>query len=191
MIYVELKLLKKNKVNKLKLFKDKTDEFFRWVRGTELVELDDIDVSEDPVRPELTLGWRISNGRKIYGLKYDNAIEGIICIAFTNDIPHSVKELDMMSELAHLKDEKNIAIAYTVWSRKRGAGKEIIHKVLEFAKKNNIERVITLSPLTPMATHFHIRNGAKQISINKSTQNFEYKLKEIKWNEQNTIRRAK
>lgn len=180
MIYVELKLLKKNKVNKLKLFKDKTDEFFRWVRGTELVELDDIDVSEDPVRPELTLGWRISNGRKIYGLKYDNAIEGIICIAFTNDIPHSVKELDMMSELAHLKDEKNIAIAYTVWSRKRGAGKEIIHKVLEFAKKNNIERVITLSPLTPMATHFHIRNGAKQISINKSTQNFEYKLKEIK-----------
>ena len=177
MIYVELKLLKKNKVTKLKLFKDKTDEFFRWVRGTELVELDDIDVSEDPVRPELTLGWRISNGRKIYGLKYDNAIEGIICIAFTNDIPHSVKELDMMSELAHLKDEKNIAIAYTVWSRKRGAGKEIINKVIEYAKKQGIERVITLSPLTPMATHFHIRNGAKQISINEKTQNFEYELR--------------
>ena len=177
MIYVELKLLKKNKVTKLKLFKDKTDEFFRWVRGTELVELDDIDVSEDPVRPELTLGWRISNGRKIYGLKYDNAIEGIICIAFTNDVPHSVKELDMMSELAHLKDEKNIAIAYTVWSRKRGAGKEIINKVIEYAKKQGIERVITLSPLTPMATHFHIRNGAKQISINEKTQNFEYELR--------------
>lgn len=165
---------------KLKLFKDKSEEFFRWVKGTELVELDDIDVSEDPVRPELTLGWRITNGRKIYGLKYDNAIEGIICIAYTNDIPHSVKELDMMSELAHLKDEKNIAIAYTVWSRKRGAGKEIIHKVLEFAKKEGIKQVVTLSPLTPMATHFHIRNGAKQISINKETQNFEYNLKEKK-----------
>lgn len=165
---------------KLKLFKDKSEEFFRWVKGTELVELDDIDVSEDPVRPELTLGWRITNGRKIYGLKYDNAIEGIICIAYTNDIPHSVKELDMMSELAHLKDEKNIAIAYTVWSRKRGAGKEIIHKVLDFAKKEGIKQVVTLSPLTPMATHFHIRNGAKQISINKETQNFEYNLKEKK-----------
>lgn len=164
----------------MKLFKDKSEEFFRWVKGTELVELDDIDVSEDPVRPELTLGWRITNGRKIYGLKYDNAIEGIICIAYTNDIPHSVKELDMMSELAHLKDEKNIAIAYTVWSRKRGAGKEIIHKVLEFAKKEGIKQVVTLSPLTPMATHFHIRNGAKQISINKETQNFEYNLKEKK-----------
>ena len=154
------------------------NEFFRWVKGTELVELDDIDVSEDPVRPELTLGWRITNGRKIYGLKYEDQIEGIICVAYTNDIPHSVKELDMMSELAHIKDEKNIAIAYTVWSRKRGAGKEIINKVLEFAKEQDIDRVVTLSPLTPMATHFHIRNGAKQISINKETQNFEYKLGE-------------
>jgi GNAT superfamily N-acetyltransferase len=160
----------------MKLFKDKSEEFFRWVKGTELVELDDIDVSEDPVRPELTLGWRISKGRKIYGLKYENEIEGIICIAFTNDVPHNVKELDLMSELAHLKDEKNIAIAYTVWSRKRGAGKEIIKKVLEFAKKNGIKRVVTLSPLNPMATHFHIKNGAKQVAIHHQTQNFEYTL---------------
>lgn len=160
----------------MKLFKDKSEEFFRWVKGTELVELDDIDVSEDPVRPELTLGWRISNGRKIFGLKYENEIEGIICIAFTNDIPHNVKELDLMSELAHLKEEKNTAIAYTVWSRKRGAGKEIINKVLEYAKTQGIERVVTLSPLNPMATHFHIKNGAKQIAIHNQTQNFEYKL---------------
>ncbi len=160
----------------MKLFKDKSEEFFRWVKGTELVELDDIDVSEDPVRPELTLGWRISNGRKIFGLKYENEIEGIICIAFTNDIPHNVKELDLMSELAHLKEEKNTAIAYTVWSRKRGAGKEIINKVLEYAKAQGIERVVTLSPLNPMATHFHIKNGAKQIAIHHQTQNFEYKL---------------
>ena len=160
----------------MKLFKDKSEEFFRWVKGTELVELDDIDVSEDPVRPELTLGWRISNGRKIFGLKYENEIEGIICIAFTNDIPHNVKELDLMSELAHLKEEKNTAIAYTVWSRKRGAGKEIINKVLEYAKTQGIERVVTLSPLNPMATHFHIKNGAKQIAIHNQTQNFEYNL---------------
>jgi hypothetical protein len=160
----------------MKKLKDNVNEFFRWVKGTELVELDDIDVSEDPVRPELTLGWRITNGRKIYGLKYENEIEGIICIAYTSDIPHSIKELDMMSELANLKDEKNIAIAYTVWSRKKGAGKEIVNKVVEFAKQSGIKRVVTLSPLTPMATHFHISNGAKQISINKDTQNFEYKI---------------
>ena len=129
------------------------------------------------IRDRLTLGWRISNGRKIYGLKYENEIEGIICIAYTNEVPHSVKELDMMSELVHMKKEQpKIAIAYTVWSRKRGAGREIIQKVLEFAKTQGVERVVTLSPLTPMATHFHIKNGAKQISINDTTQNFEYEL---------------
>jgi predicted GNAT family acetyltransferase len=158
-------------------YKGKLDGFFRWVKGTELVELTDIDVSEDPVRPELTLDWRMSNGRKIFGLKYEDDIEGIICVAFTNDVPHSVKELDMMSELVYMKKEHpKVAIAYTVWSRKRGAGREIIQKVLEFAKTKGIERVVTLSPLTPMATHFHIKNGAKQISINDNTQNFEYGL---------------
>ena len=160
----------------MELFKEKFRNFYKWVKGTERVELDDMDVEEDPVRPELTLGWRITKGRKIYGLKYEDEIEGIICVAFTNDIPHNVKELDMMSELADIKDEKNIAIAYTVWSRKRGAGREIMNKVIDYAKKNKIKRLVTLSPLTPMATHYHIRNGAKQISINKETQNFEYQI---------------
>jgi len=160
----------------LKIVKDKINDYFRWVKGTELVELDDIDVSEDPVRPELTLGWRIINGRKIYGLQYEGNIEAIICIAYTNDLPKSVRELDMMSELAFLKEEKQMAIAYTVWSRKRGAGKEIVNKVVEHARKEGIKRVVTLSPLTPMATHFHISNGAKQVSINEDTQNFEYNV---------------
>ena len=40
----------------------------------------------------------------------------------------------------------------------------------------HIQQLITLSPLTPVATHYHIRNGAKLISINPTTQNFEYKL---------------
>ena len=160
----------------MKIFKNKLSFFFKWVKGTELVELDDIDVSEDPVRPELTLGFRITNGSDLT-LKMLNEIEGIICIAYTNDVPTSIKELDIMSELADIKNEKKIAIAYTVWSRKRGAGKEIVKKLLKMAKENKIERVITLSPLTPMATHFHIRNGAKQININDYTQNFEYAIR--------------
>ena len=41
------------------MYKNKVDDFFRWVKGTELVELDNIDVSEDPVRPELTLGFEL------------------------------------------------------------------------------------------------------------------------------------
>ena len=159
------------------IIKDKIDNFFKWVKGTQLVELDSINVKEDPVRPELDLEFRKSYGRKIYGLKFDNEIEGIVCIAYTNDIPKSVKELDIMSQNAALKKDANTAVAYTVWSRKRGAGREIIQKAIEFIKsKKEIKKVVTLSPLTPMATHFHIRNKAKLISINPTTQTFEYKL---------------
>lgn len=161
----------------MKLFTDNVDKFFKWVKGTELVELNDIDPSEDPVRPELDVEWRTSYGRKMYGLKYEDSIEGIICIAYTNDIPHSVKELDLMSQNAHLQENVNTVVAYTVWSRKRGAGKEIIEKFREFVKMNpDIKTLVTLSPLTPIATHFHIRNGAKLIKINPTTQNFKYEL---------------
>ena len=156
----------------MKIWKNKVDDFFKWIKGTELVELDNIDVSEDPVRPELTLGFRITHGRKIFGLKYNNEIEAIICVAFCPEIPYTVREMDYMSRV----DNGEIAIAYTVWSRKRGAGREIIIKLREWVIKNNYKRLVTLSPLTPMATHFHIKNGAKQIKVSEETQNFEYKL---------------
>ena len=160
----------------MKILKDNINDFFKWVKGTELVELDNIDVAEDPVRPELTLGFRITHGRKIFGLKYNDEIEAIICVAFCPEVPYTVREMDYMSRVPTPWNDGKIAIAYTVWSRKRGAGKEIINKLGEWAKKNKVERLITLSPLTPMATHFHIRNGAKQVHINEETQNFEYKL---------------
>ena len=82
-----------------------------------------------------------------------------------------------MSQAANQDGQRGeIVVAYTVWSRKRGAGKEIIKKLSEWCKEHKFERLVTLSPLTSMATHFHIRNGAKQIHINDETQNFEYKL---------------
>ena len=160
-------------------YKDKLSNFFKWVKGTELVELDDIDVSEDPVRPELTLGFRIMHGRKIFGLKYENEIEAIVCVAYCPEVPFTVREMDYMSQAANQDGQRGeIVVAYTVWSRKRGAGKEIIKKLGEWVQENKFKRLVTLSPLTPMATHFHIRNGAKQVHINDVTQNFEYKINE-------------
>ena len=161
----------------MKKFKDNIDDFFKWVKGTELVELDDIDVSEDPVRPELTLGFRIMQGRKIFGLQHNDEIEAIVCVAFCPEVPHTVREMDYMSQAANQDGQRGeILVAYTVWSRKIGAGKEIINKLAEWADKQNFARLVTLSPLTPMATHFHIKNGAKQVHINDQSQNFEYKL---------------
>ena len=148
--------------------------FFKWIKKTQLVQLVEINPEDDPVRPELDNEFRVSNGRKIFGLKYNNEIEGVVCIAFTNELPATVKELDLMS--VNEKDSQ-IAIAYTLWSLKKGAGKKIMKELLKYMKEqNNIDSIMTLSPLTPMATHYHIRNGAKLIKINPTTQNFEYKV---------------
>jgi hypothetical protein len=70
-----------------------------------------------------------------------------------------------------------IAIAYTVWSKKKGGGKLIVKEVFKKIKKSNhLNRLITLSPLTEMARNFHLRNGAYELQVNKETQNFEYKI---------------
>ena len=148
--------------------------FFKWIKKTELVQLSEINPEDDPVRPELDNEFRISNGRKIFGLKYNNEIEGVVCIAFTNELPATVKELDLMSVS---EKDSQIAIAYTLWSLKKGAGKKIMKELLKYMKQqNNIDSIMTLSPLTPVATHYHIRNGAKLIKINPTTQNFQYKV---------------
>ena len=149
-------------------------DFFKWIKKTELVQLSEINHEDDPVRPELDNEFRISNGRKIFGLKYNNEIEGVVCIAFTNELPATVKELDLMSVS---EKDSQIAIAYTLWSLKKGAGKKIMKELLKYMKQqNNIDSIMTLSPLTPVATHYHIRNGAKLIKINPTTQNFQYKV---------------
>ena len=148
--------------------------FFNWIKKSELVVLNEINIKDDPIRPELTNKFRTSQGRKIFGLKYNDEIEGVACIAFTTDIPATIKELELMSIE---EEESKIAIAYTLWSLKKGAGKKIMKELLKYMReKNHLDNVITLSPLTPMATHYHIRNGARLIRINPTTQNFEYKV---------------
>ena len=106
-----------------------------------------------------------------------------MCFAYTNKIPKSVDELEKLSTDAFLqsamRDQSGgqIAIAYTVWSKKKGGGKLIVKEVFKKIKKSNhLNRLITLSPLTEMATKFHNNNGAKLIQINETTQNFEYKV---------------
>ena len=162
----------------MKKFQNSISNFFSWLTKTELVELDNVDISEDPIRPEYDNSFRTSYGRKIYGLKSHENIEGFICIAFCNEVPQTMKELDLMSKNAFHEKNGNIAVAYTVWSRKRGAGKETIFNTKKFIKEeiNTVNRFITLSPLTPIATHFHIKHGAKLININATSQNFEYEF---------------
>ena len=166
-----------------KNFQDKIKNFFDWVKGAQLVELEKCDTSDDPVRPELSNEFRTSYGRKIYGVKYQNEIHAVMCFAFTNEIPKTVSQLDSLSKDAFLQSANRgqqvgkIAIAYTVWSKKKGGGKLIVKEVYKMIKKSNhLNRLITLSPLTEMARKFHLRNGAVELQVNDETQNFEYKV---------------
>ena len=108
-----------------KKVKEKIEDFFDWIKGAELVELETCNTAEDPVRPELDIKFRTSYGRKIFGVKYKKEICAIMCFGFTNEIPKSVEELDLMTKDAHLQStlrDQNvgkIAIAYTIWSKKR------------------------------------------------------------------------
>ena len=159
------------------------DTFFEWIKGAELIELKECNTDEDPVRPELDNIFRRSFGRKIYGVKYMGEIHAVMCFAYTNEIPKDVTELDKFSHDAFLQSANRdqnvgkIAIAYTVWSKKKGGGKLIVKEVFKKIKKSNhLNRLVTLSPLTEMATKFHSRNGAKLLQVNKTTQNFEYQV---------------
>jgi len=101
-------------MNLFKWFDKKNFVDFSWLKKAEFIELDEIDVAEDPVRPELDLNWRKSFDRKIYGLKHNNDIEAIICLAYTNDVPHTVRELDLMSKVNKYEKNADTIIAYTV-----------------------------------------------------------------------------
>ena len=173
----KLNILKKRKIDK------KLGSFFNWVKGAKLVELKSCNITEDPVRPELDVIFRRSYGRKIFGVEYNKEICAIMCFGFTNEIPKTVKELDLMTRDAYLKSAQRdqnigqIAIAYTIWSKKRGGGKLIVKEIFKMIKKSNhLNRLITLSPLTEMARNFHLNNGAIELQVNQESQNFEYKI---------------
>jgi len=155
----------------------------------ELIELEHVDVTEDPVRPELSMEFRRSNGKKVLGLKDEAGdIAAIICLAFTNDVPATVEEMALMSHDAYNQSilrgglVGKIAIAYTVWAKKKGGGKHILNEVYKkYKREHHIDRLITLSPLTEMAERFHLKNGAKLLRKNEHTQNFEYDITLEQW----------
>ena len=133
--------------------------------------------------------FRQAYGRKIYGIKDEEGdIAAVMCFAFTNDIPKSVEEMDTMSKDAAMQAvhragvQGSIAIAYTVWAKKKGGGKHMVNEVYKMMKQSNhLNRLITLSPLTDMARKFHLKNGAKEVQVNTSTQNFEYDIELENW----------
>lgn len=129
--------------------------------------------NKDPVRPELNISFRTALGRKVFGLADDSGdYKSFVCIAKTTSVPSDTKELDEFTS-----ESGSIVVPYSVWSYHKGAGREIINRLLDLAREDEtISRVITLSPQTDMAKKFHLRNNAFELRVNDSTVNFEYIL---------------
>ena len=125
-----------------------------------------MSIADDPVRPELSLEFRLSHGREIYSTR-----GAIVCIAYCNDIPKKVDDLNKMAGLDN-------AIFYTVWSYRKGAGRDIITLMLDYFKTEKpwLKRFVTLSPKTEMAHNFHLNNGAVVLQRNRQSVNYEYIL---------------
>ena len=58
----------------------------------------------------------------------------------------------------------------------------MVNEVYKMIKdSNHLSRLVTLSPLTDMARKFHLKNGAKEVQVNLTTQNFEYDIELDEW----------
>ena len=121
-----------------------------------------VKIKDDPVR-DVSYRFRTTQGRCIYTIPG----KAVVCIANTFELPISMQELEMYSQ----KDAKEFTIFYTVWSYEKGYGRTILNELLPLLQT---ERFVTLSPKTEMAKRFHLRNGAKLISDNETSYNFEY-----------------
>jgi hypothetical protein len=142
---------------------------------------------DDPVRPHLSAEFRTTNGRQVWGLFEDQyAVEhvpldkprAIICVAFAYDAPRDEHELDIYSNSYANGGplSANTAVFYTVWSYGAGAGRQIVNTLAAHIlnTRSEIERWVTLSPLTDMAARFHTKNGAQLNSVHDTCQVFEY-----------------
>jgi hypothetical protein len=131
---------------------------------------------KDPVRPDIPRSWRIeslNNTREVFiwgkRIGFNLWFDACICVAHLEGIPTTEKELMTMNPGDH-------SIFYTVWSAKKGAGRQIIVSTLEHLKTKFLptQRYITMSPKTEMAMKFHLKNGAILLQENEETNNFEY-----------------
>ena len=70
----------------------------------------------------------------------------------------------------------DVAVFYTIWSYKPGAGRKLISTARLWIGSNraNITKFVTLSPPTEMARVFHLKNGAEVFRINPDTVNYLY-----------------
>ena len=129
-------------------------------------------IKDDPVRPEISTEFRISNNRFVSAL-VEETPKAIVCVSLHDFIPQSVDDLSKECQ------SQTTAIFYTIWSYTPGAATDLLFQTVNQIKQlyPTIERFVTLSPKTDMARNFHLKNGAVIYRENDSTINYEYQIK--------------
>jgi hypothetical protein len=128
-------------------------------------------IKDDPVRPEISTDFRVSNGRIVAALSdNDDDPDAMVCVSFHDFVPAGVDDLSNVSEVP------TTAVFYTIWSYKAGKGQELLFRAVKGIQEQypSVTRFVTLSPKTNMARRFHLKNGAIVFRENLETINYEY-----------------
>jgi hypothetical protein len=128
-------------------------------------------IKDDPVRPEISTDFRVSDGRVVAALTNDEEQpDAMVCVSFHDFVPEDVEGLNKTAQVP------TTAIFYTIWSYKSGKGKELLYRAVKGiqAQYPSVTRFVTLSPKTNMARRFHLKNGAIVFRENLDTTNYEY-----------------
>ena len=128
-------------------------------------------IKDDPVRPEISKDFRVSDGRVVAALTDEEQNpEAMVCVSFHDFVPEDVEGLKKTSQVP------TTAIFYTIWSYKSGKGKDLLYQAVKGiqAQYPSVTRFVTLSPKTNLARRFHLKNGAIVLRENIDTTNYEY-----------------
>ena len=127
-------------------------------------------IKDDPVRPEISTEFRVSDGRMVAALVNEDKPDAMVCVSFHDYVPESVEGLKQTTQVP------TTAVFYTIWSYKNGKGQQLLIEAVKGIQKEypSVTRFVTLSPKTEVARRFHLRNGAIVFRENEETINYEY-----------------
>jgi hypothetical protein len=131
-------------------------------------------IKDDPVRPHIPLEQRINDAAEMLILMAGEEVLAATCMQWLSTVPECEEDLISMGK------NKEVAVFYTIWSYAPGAGATLLRQAAEWLKADykDLKGIVTLSPHTPMAERFHLKNGAKIRKTNATTVNYEYYYKE-------------
>ena len=131
-------------------------------------------IKDDPVRTHIPLEQRINDAAEILILKAGEEVLAATCMQWLSTVPEDEADLVAMEK------DKSIAVFYTIWSYAPGAGATLLQQAASWLKSeySELKGIVTLSPQTPTARRFHLKNGAKIRKENPTSVNYEYYFKE-------------